>query len=688
MKRILASLLILLITASGYAQVDRSIRPKPAPAKAIELGDYKSYTLDNGLKIIVVKNDKLPRVSFSLVVDRDPFLEGNKAGFVSLAGSLMRNGTINRTKEQLDKEVDFIGATLFTGATNAYASGLSKYSEEIIGLMADVALNPSFPQEEFDKLKKQSLTGIESAKDDPNSLSSRLSNSSLYSLDHPYGELETEASINNITIEDCKSFYNENWSPNQAYIVVVGDIKAKKAKKLIKKYFGEWASKEVSTREYEMPAKPSKSVVNIINRNSSVQTVIRLANTIDLQPGSEDIVAVQLMNQILGGGSMGRLFQNIREDKAYTYGAYSQYDSDELVGSFSANASVRNEVTDSSVVEFIKEFKRLQTEKVSEQELQDAKNNIIGSFGRNLERPQTIASFALNIARYNLPEDYYKTYLQRLGAVSADDIMAASKKYINSDALIITAVGKAADIASKLEQFGEVKYYDFNGLETGAPSFPVPAGVTAESVINGYINAIGGQENLAKVKDISIMMSASISGMPMEATAKTLKKRPNLFLTEMNVVGFGTVQKVYFDGIKGESSGMQGSAVLEGDELEEIKNQGAFFGEAEYLSKGYELNLVAINMVEGEEAYTLEVDKNGEVQTEYYSVKTGLKLREESTTEGPQGEMTVSQDYSDYRAVEGVMLPFKINISQGAQKIEMITTEAKINSGLKKSDFK
>jgi zinc protease len=688
MKRILASLLILLISASGYAQVDRSIRPKPAPAKAIELGDYKSYTLDNGLKIIVVKNDKLPRVSFSLVVDRDPFLEGDKAGFVSLAGSLMRNGTINRTKEQLDKEVDFIGATLFTGATNAYASGLSKYSEEIISLMADVALNPSFPQEEFDKLKKQSLTGIESAKDDPNSLSSRLSNSSLYSLDHPYGELETEASINNITIEDCKSFYNENWSPNQAYIVVVGDIKAKKAKKLIKKYFGEWASKEVSTREYEMPAKPSKSVVNIINRNSSVQTVIRLANTIDLQPGSEDIVAVQLMNQILGGGSMGRLFQNIREDKAYTYGAYSQYDSDELVGSFSANASVRNEVTDSSVVEFIKEFKRLQTEKVSEQELQDAKNNIIGSFGRNLERPQTIASFALNIARYNLPEDYYKTYLQRLGAVSADDIMAASKKYINSDALIITAVGKAADIASKLEQFGEVKYYDFNGLETGAPSFPVPAGVTAESVISGYINAIGGQDNLAKVKDISIMMSASISGMPMEATAKTLKKRPNLFLTEMNVVGFGTVQKVYFDGKKGESSGMQGSAVLEGDELEEIKNQGAFFGEAEYLSKGYELNLVAINMVEGEEAYTLEVDKNGEVQTEYYSVKTGLKLREESTTEGPQGEMTVSQDYSDYRAVEGVMLPFKINISQGAQKIEMITTEAKINSGLKKSDFK
>lgn len=688
MKRIIASLLILLITVSGFAQVDRSIRPKPAPAKPIEFGEYKMYTLDNGLQIIVVKNDKLPRVSFSLVVDRDPFLEGDKAGFISLAGSLMRNGTTNRSKEQLDKEVDFMGATLFTGATNAYASGLSKYSENILSLMADVALNPSFPQEEFDKLKKQSLSGIESSKDDPNSLSSRLFNSSLYGLDHPYGELETEESLNSITLEDCKKFYEENWSPKDAYMIVVGDIKPKKAKKLVAKYFGDWQAKEVSTRSYEMPATPAATEVKIINRNSSVQTVLSIGNTIDLKPGSPDIVTVRLMNQILGGGSTGRLFQNIREDKGYTYGAYSNYDSDELVGYLSAGASVRNEVTDSSVTEFIKEFKRLQTELVSENELQDAKNNIIGSFGRNLESPQTIASFALNIQRYNLPADYYQSYIQRLEAVTAEDIMAAAKKYINTEALLITAVGKAAEIATGLEKFGPVSYYDFNGLETGPPSFPVPDGVTAEMVLNNYIKAIGGKENLDKVKDMSITMSASISGMPMEATAKNLKKRPNLFLTEMTVPGFGTVQKIYFDGKKAETSGMQGSKVLEGDELEEVKKQGAFFSEADYLSNGYKLNLVAINMVDGEKAYTLEVDKDGEVQTEYYSVETGLKLREEASTEGPEGELTVSQDYSDYRSIEGIMMPYKMVINQGPQKIIMTTTEAKINSGLKKSDFK
>jgi len=133
---------------------------------------------------------------------------------------------------------------------------------------------------------------------------------------------------------------------------------------------------------------------------------------------------------------------------------------------------------------------------------------------------------------------------------------------------------------------------------------------------------------------------------------------------------------------------MQGSSVLEGDDLEEVKKQYAFFSEVDYLENGYKLNLVSINMVDGEKAYTLEVDKNGDVQTEYYSVESGLKLREEATVETPEGELTVSQNYADYRNIDGVMIPFQINISQGPQKISMTGTEAKINSGLKKSDFK
>ncbi len=688
MKRILSSLFALLISTAAFAQLDRSVRPEPAPAKEIKFGDYKLYELKNGLKVIVVKNEKLPRVSFSLVVDRNPIVEGDKAGYVSIAGSLLRQGTTNRPKDQLDEEIDFIGARVFTGSANVYASGLSKYSEEIVELLADIALNPAFPQEEFDKLKKQSLSGIESAKDDPNSLSSRLFNRSLYGAEHPYGELETEESLNNITLEDCKSYYDTYWTPNNTYITVVGDISNWKAKRLIKKYFGDWEPKEVPSSEYAPVPTYENTTVNIINRNSSVQTVLELGNTIDLKPGHEDVVKVRLMNQILGGGSIGRLFQNIREDKGYTYGAYSSYDADRLVGEFSASASVRTEVTDSAIVEFIKEFNRLQTEKVSDEDLQAAKNYIIGTFGTSLESPQTIASFALNIERYGLPKDYYENYLKRLDALSADDVMATAKKYINTDNLVITAVGKGSEIIGSLEKFGEINFYDFNGDETGPPSLPIPEGMTAADLLANYVKARGGAEKLAEVKDIKITSAVSISGMPMEATSVEMRKRPNLYFNEMSVAGMGTVQKTVYDGKTAVTGGMQGKQELDGEDIAALEDRITFFAETKYEELGYDLNLVSINMVDGEKAYLLEVDKgDGQIQSEYYSVETGLKIKEETTVEGPQGPMTVSQTYGDYKAVNGVMFPHSMKIN-GPQSISIDVNEILVNTGLKKSEFK
>ncbi len=688
MKRILTSTLALLLSVATFAQVDRSIRPEAAPAKDIEFGDYDVYKLKNGLTIIVVENDKLPRVSFSLVVDRDPIIEGDKAGYVSLAGQLLRQGTTNRSKDQLDEEIDFIGASLFTGSSNVYAAGLSKYTETLVELLADVALNPSFPAEEFEKLKKQSLSGIENAKDDPNSLSSRIFNQSVYGQEHPYGELDSEATIENINLEDCKNYYNQYWAPNQTYITVVGDIKARKAKKLIKKYFGDWEMKAVP--KTEVPTAPSydQTIVNIVNRNSSVQTVLNIGNSIDLKPGHPDIVKLTVANQILGGGSMGRLFRNIREDKAYTYGAYSSYSTDRYVGEFSAGASVRNEVTDSAVVEFIKEFRRMQNEAVSAEELQAAKNNIIGSMGRSLESPQTIASYALNIQRYGLPEDYYESYLSRLDAVTVEDIMAVAKKYFKADALVITAVGKGGEIASTLEKFGPVTYYDFYGEETGPPSLPIPAGVTAEGVLQNFIDALGGQEKLDAVKDVTINSTMALPGMPMEATNVTKQKRPYYLYQEMSVAGMGTLNKTVFNGKTAKVSGMGGNQEVSGEEAEAFKSQAKLFIESTYLESGYTLKLSSIQFLDGVKAYAMEVtNPDGDNITEYYSVETGLKLREEETMDGPEGPITVSKSFNDYREVNGVMFPFSITINQGQQKIDLSVKSIMVNTGLKASDF-
>ena len=687
MKKIFSIAFSLMLALGATAQLDRSQRPEPGHAPELDFGKYKLYELKNGLKVIVVEDDKLPRLSMNLIVDRDPVQEGDKAGYVSLAGQMLRQGTKNLTKDQLDEEIDFIGASLNTGSASIYTSGLSKYSEKLVSLMADVAMNPSFPEEEFDKLKKQQISGLESEKDDPAAVSAKVFNAMLYGKDHPYGEMTTVATTESVELEDCKTYYNNYWVPNNTYIAIVGDIKAKDAKKLIKKYFGDWEMGNVAENVYEKPSEPAGIEVSLVNKSSAVQSVVALGNTIELKPGDNDVIKLQLANQILGGGSLGRLFQNIREDKGYTYGAYSSYDEDELIGEFSAEASVRNEVTDSAIVEFLAEFEKLRTEPVSEEDLQGAKNYIIGSFGRALESPQTVARFALNIQRYDLPEDYYENYLSKLGNLTAQDVMDAANKYIKTDAMHIVVVGKGVEVAEKLKKFGNLSYYDEEGNVTDAPSKPIPAGLTADSVVSMYINALGGKENLGKVKDVAMYYDATIPGAPMTISAVRMKKRPNKFKMELTAAGMGTLNRTVYDGKKGYMSGMQGEQEMEGEELEEMKSQGEFFPEMNYTSEDYTLELTHMDKVNGEEVYVMVVtDEDGNKSTEYYSATSGLKLKEESTEEGPEGPMTVSQTYGDYKEVGGIMWPHNMVLDQG-QQIKFDMTDIKVNSKLKDSEF-
>ena len=221
MKKIAISFVLsLLIATVGYAQVDRSQFPNSGPAPEIKIGEAETFTLENGLKVFVVKNTKLPRVSFTLVLEKDPILEGDKAGMTGFVGEMMTAGTTNRTKDQLDREIDFIGASLSASANSMFASSLKKHQDKVLELMADVLYNPIFPQAELDKLKKQSLTGLAQSKDNPDAISGRLTSALVYGKSHPYGEVATETTINNVTVEDVKSYYQTYFKPNIAYTQV------------------------------------------------------------------------------------------------------------------------------------------------------------------------------------------------------------------------------------------------------------------------------------------------------------------------------------------------------------------------------------------------------------------------------------------------------------------------------------
>ena len=688
--RILTSILaFLFLSASLHAQLDRSKRPTSSEAPQIEFGDYKLYELKNGLNVIVVEDHKLPRIAINLVVDRGPVFEGENAGYVSLAGEMLRQGTKSVPKDSLDETVDFIGASLNTSATNVFTSGLSKYNERLMSILADVTLNPAFPESEFEKLKKQQISGLETAKDNPDDLSNRLFNTVMYGKQHPYGETVTIESTKNVQLEDCKQYYQKYWKPNTSYITFVGDIKPRKAKKLAKKYLGDWESGEIQKPSFEDPAKPEQTQVSIIDRSSSVQTVLEIGNTIELEPGDEDIAGLNLANQILGGGSLGRLFQNIREDKGYTYGAYSNYDDDRLVGEFSAGASVRTEVTDSAVTEFLYEFDRLRNEEVPQEDLRAAKNYIIGSFGRGLERPQTVARFALNIERYDLPKDYYEQYIKKLNNLSAEAVKSAANKYIQADALHITAVGKGTAIGPKLEKFGPVNWYDYKGNPTSAPSMDLPEGLTAEKVIDDYIKAIGGAEAIESIDNTVMNMKMEVPGAPQALDVEILHMKPNYFLFDAKMEGMGSVQKQVYDGKSGKVTSMQGNQTMEGDDLKDMAIESYLVPETHYAEKNVETELVEMANVNGEAAYAVEVTyPTGTKKTDYYSAETGLKIQKVTTQETQQGTMTQTVTYGEYEEHGGVKFPTKQTQKAGGQNIKMSVTNISINEeGIDKSSF-
>lgn len=677
---------------AAHAQVDRTKRPEAAPARTPAIGSYKMFELKNGLKVFVVENHKLPSVSMSLIIDRDPIVEGEKAGYVSMAGDMIGRGTTTRTKEKLNEEVDFIGARLNSSATGISVNGLSKYTEKLVELMADVALNPSMPQDEFDKAKEQFLSGIEAGKDDAGEIMSNVYGALTYGKTHPYGEIITEETVNAISLEDCKNYHNTYFKPNVAYLAIIGDVKYKKVKKLITKYFGEWQAANVPTFNYELPSGNATTSVAFVDRPASVQSVIRIGNPMVLHPGDADIDALRVMNQILGGGSSGRLYMNLRESKGYTYGAYSTWSTDELVSSFYAYAQVRNEVTDSAVQAFLDELNRMRDGMVTEEEMQLAKASISGSFGRSLEQPGTLASFALNVARYGLPADYYQNYLTRLEAVTAADIQRVAKKYIAADKLLITVVGKGQEVAPTLNQFGEIEYYDIYANPTEAPSFlTMPEGVTAQDVINNYLTAIGGKEAIAKINAYQMTMKGEMAGLPAPLTLTVAKKVPGSYVEIQEIPGMFKQARSYVNG-KGTMQSPQGNMPITDEAvLADLKRMCDYImAESGYFENGYTAALEGITILNNKKVYQLLVtDSNGDETREYYDVQTGLKVREETTQDTPNGPFTVGTDIIEYRTIDGVQYPSVIIQDLGPQqKINITLLDVKTNKAVDNSLFK
>lgn len=685
----IAASMIFMLSACTGSKLDRSQVPVAGPAPQINLGKYETFTLDNGLKVVVVQNNKLPRVSYRITVDRGPLAEGNKAGYTSMAGDLLKAGTASRSKAEIDEAVDFLGANFNTYSTGMSGSCLSKHSEALLAIMQDVLMNPTFPEEELSKLKKQTLSGLTSAKTSANSISGYISAIMAYGKDHPYGEPATEETTEAITRDDLVSYYEGYFRPNASYLVIVGDISPEVAKSQANKYFGQWQAKEIDRKAYAKPIAPNGNIVAFVPLRGAVQSVINITAPVDLPPGHPDAIAVSVMSNILGGGVFGgRLMQNLREDKAFTYGARANISTDPVIGSFSASASVRNEVTDSSIVEFLYEIERITTELVEDSTLRFIKNYMNGSFARSLESPQTIASFALNIERYNLPKDYYSTYLTKLEAVSKEDVLRVAQRYLNANKLNITVVGNKEEVGDKLAVFaksGEVDYFDMYG-NPYSDLVAAPDGMTAVDVFNNYYKAIGGVEALGKVN--STIETGTMTMGPMALTYERKQKHPDKMVMNVSMGGQSLMTQV-LNGRTGSSSQMGASAPMTEAEVVDALMQIDPLALLNLDKYGSRAELKGIGSFGGEDVYVVDLFKGDVISsTNYYSVANGLQLGSEVSQETPQGNMTVSTVISGYTEAQGVKFPNHIVQTVGPQTIEIKIDEIAVNRRLNDADFK
>jgi zinc protease len=689
-NKIILLISIFLLSFGANAQLDRSIMPKGGPTPKISLKTPKEFKLKNGIKVLVVEDHKLPRVSYSVRIDNGPILEGDKAGVLSIISAMLGNGTTTISKDEFNEEIDFLGANVNIGFGGSFASSLTKHSDRILELMSDGIINPLLTEEEFNKQKEQLIEGLKSDEKSLDAISARVGNALSYGKNHVYGEFITEKSLEEVNFSDVLEFQKKYTNPNNAYIVVIGDVDYKEVKKSIIEKFSSW--KKAKNIEYLTPEFTSNvelSQFNFIDLPTATQSSISITNNVDLKMNDEDYFAALITNNILGGGGEGYLFKNLREDKAYTYGAYSSLGSNRYgVERFKAGAKVRNMVTDSAVTEIVNEIVRIRTELVDAQLLKNAKAKYVGNFIMRLERPQTVANYALNIKLNNLPEDFYETYLEKINAVTQDDVKRVANRFFDIGRSRIIIVGKGSDVVANLEKVGfPINYFDKYANPVAKPVFnkAIPKGLTALDVMSNYIKSIGGKEKISAINSLVTKASVTIPGAPFAPEAISKKMMPNKTSFEMKAnMGGQTISlmKRNFSGEKGYMEQQGQKIMMSEKELEEAKNVQGIFEELYFTED--QLELVSINSIDGEDVYKVKVTKNDKVSYRLYNVETGYLI---SLEEEDENKNISSTKYGDYKNVNSIMVPYFMQVNAGGQELEFNFTEVLINVSLKDSDF-
>jgi predicted Zn-dependent peptidase len=470
MKRQLktASAVLLAVAVLGLfaAAFAKEAPPAPDKIKKLTFPGYKEFALKNGMELLVVEHHEQPMVSLYFVFKTGSALDPKgKESLASFTIDQLNKGTKTRTALQLAEWIESVGGSVGAFSASDYSaitvSILSEYIDVAYQYLQDVVMNPVFPEDELETIRERTKTALELELSQPSAMAQRHFDEIVYG-DHPYGKKPTAETVKSITRDDMVDFYKKNCVANNILVSAVGDVKAGDVKKAVEKYFGAMQPGTPGQSVYTDPSRLEKTKIFLYHRPGAVQTEIYIGH-LGVKADNPDWPALRVGNRVLGGGSDARLFMNIREDKGWTYGAYSSFSKERDYGYFQAYAAVRTEVTDSALTEFMKEIKRIQTEPVSDADLTNAKNYLVGNFPLQIETPDQIAQQIVEAKMLGLGKQYLETYRDRTAAVTVADVSAAMGKYVDSGKCAIVLVGDALSIKDKVEPFGEVALFDIAG---------------------------------------------------------------------------------------------------------------------------------------------------------------------------------------------------------------------------------
>ncbi len=461
----LAAVILLVFAALPVAKEQP---PKPEKMKKLSFPKYKEFEMKNDVEVVVIEHHEQPLVTVAVVLKAGGGLDPwEKIGLSGFTADLLNKGTQSKTADELAVWIESAGGAIgsFSGDDYVYVSVsiLTEYLDTAYEYLADIIMNPVFPEDELETHRKRVKTGLELELSQPNSMAVRHFSSVVYG-DHPYAKAPTPETVEAVTRDDIAAFHKKNFVANNALIAVVGDVKTKQVKKSLEKYFGSWVTGTPDVIEYTPAPERTSAQVYLYHRPGAVQTNYRIGH-LGLRPTDPDWPAVVIGNRLFGGGSDARLFSILREEKGWTYGAYSSFSRSTDIGVFRTNAAVKAEATDSALVELMKQMDLLVNEPIPEDEIQNAKDYLIGNFPNTIETPGQISNQVINTKLLGLGKKYLETYRGKLAKVTSEDVSRAMKAHIHPDKVAIVLIGDATQIMEKVktELATDVALFDLEG---------------------------------------------------------------------------------------------------------------------------------------------------------------------------------------------------------------------------------